>query len=127
MKFWIFELVWVPNFSLNRQFCVFWPHLPKKGTTEQNNQSNKLQGFAFCIGNVNSMIDFEHFGDLKNLIILNILKEKLVNSCLLDLFHLNHIQEIWLTLASWARFTLTIFRMEGWEPPTSFSDIILQM
>ena len=39
------------------------------------------------------MTDFEHFGDLKNLIILNIWKEKLVNSYLLGLFYLNHIKD----------------------------------
>ena len=67
--------------------------LSKKDTTEQNNQSNKLQEFAFCIGNVSSTIDFEQFGDLKNLIILNNLKEKLVNSWLLGSFYLNHFQD----------------------------------
>ena len=35
-----------------------------------------LQEFAFCLVNVNSTVVFEHFKDLKNLIILNNLKEK---------------------------------------------------
>ena len=45
-----------------------------------------LQAFAFCVVNVNSMVVLEHFEDPKNLIVLNILKEKLVISCLLDSF-----------------------------------------
>ena len=93
MEFCVFELFQVPNFSLNWQFWVFGPNLSKKGTTEQNNQSNKLQAFAFFLVNVNSTIVFEHFGELKNLIILNILREKLVNTCLRGLFYLNPIQD----------------------------------
>ena len=34
-----------------------------------------LQAFAFCVVNVNSTVVFKHFEDLKDLIILNILKE----------------------------------------------------
>ena len=64
-----------------------------RDTIEQNNQSSKLQVFAFCVVNVNSTIVLEHFGNLKNLIILNIFKEKLVNSCLLGSFYLNPIQD----------------------------------
>ena len=41
-----------------------------------------LQVFAFCVENVNLTVVFKHFEDLKDLIILNILKEKLVMSCL---------------------------------------------
>ena len=33
-----------------------------------------LQAFAFCVLNVNATVVFEHFEDLENLIILNILK-----------------------------------------------------
>ena len=29
----LFELVWVPNFNLNRQFCISVPNLPKNGTS----------------------------------------------------------------------------------------------
>ena len=47
-----------------------------------------LQAFAFCDVNVNSTFVFKHFEDLKDLIILNILKEKLVMSCFLGAFHL---------------------------------------
>ena len=46
-----------------------------------------LQAFAFCVVNVNSTVVFKHFEDLKDLIILNILKEKLVMSCLLGSFY----------------------------------------
>ena len=45
-----------------------------------------LQVFAFCAENVNLTVAFKHFEDLKDLIILNILKEKLVMSCLLGSF-----------------------------------------
>ena len=47
-----------------------------------------LQAFAFCAVNVNSTVVFKHFEDLKDLIILNILKEKLVMSYLLGSFYL---------------------------------------
>ena len=46
------------------------------------------QAFAFCVVDVNSTVVFKHFQDLKDLIILNILKEKLVMSCLLGSFYL---------------------------------------
>ena len=49
--------------------------------------------FAFCVVNVNSTIIFEHFEDLKNLIILNILKDKLDISCFLGSFCLSPIQD----------------------------------
>ena len=47
-----------------------------------------LQAFAFCVVNVNSIVVFKHFQYPKDLIILNILKEKLVMSCLLGSFYL---------------------------------------
>ena len=47
-----------------------------------------LQAFAFCVVNLNSTVVFKHFENLKDLIILNILKEKLVMSCLLGSFYL---------------------------------------
>ena len=77
--------IWISlstKFQLKLTIWVFGPNLGKK-VTEQNNQSNKLQAFAFCIVKINSTIVFEYFEDLKNLIILNILKEKLGISCLL--------------------------------------------
>ena len=55
--------------------------------TEQAVQG--LQAFAFYVVNVNSTVVFKHFEDLKDLIILSILKEKLVMSCLLGSFYLN--------------------------------------
>ena len=30
IEFCIFELVFVPNFTLNKQFWIFGPNLPKK-------------------------------------------------------------------------------------------------
>ena len=47
-----------------------------------------LQAFAFYVVNVNSVIVFKHFEDPKDLIILNISKEKLVMSSLLGSFYL---------------------------------------
>ena len=58
--------------------------------TEQAVQG--LQAFAFCVLNVNSTVVFKHFEDLKDLIILNILKKK------------------WLCLASWALFILKLYK-----------------
>ena len=52
--------------------------------TEQAVQ--KLQAFAFCVVSVNSTVVLKHLEDLKGLIIWNILKEKLVMSCLLGSF-----------------------------------------
>ena len=55
------------------------PIYPKgyfQSKTEQTVQG--LQTFAFCVVNINSTVVFKHFEDLKNLITLNILKEKLV-------------------------------------------------
>ena len=57
--------------------------------TEQEVQ--KLQAFAFYVVKVNSTVVFKHFEDTKNLIILNILKEKLVMSCLRSSFYLNSV------------------------------------
>ena len=59
-------------------------HLQSK--TEQTFQG--LQVFDFSAVNVNSTVAFEHFKDLKNIIVFNILKEKLVVSCLLGSFYL---------------------------------------
>ena len=47
-----------------------------------------LQAFAFSAVKVNSTVVFKHFEDLKDLIILNILKENLVVSCPLGSFYL---------------------------------------
>ena len=58
--------------------------------TEQAVQG--LQAFAFCVENVNSTVVFKYLRDLNDLITLNILKEKLVMSCLLGSFHVNIVQ-----------------------------------
>ena len=44
--------------------------------------------FAFRVVNIILTVVFKHFEYLKDLIILNILKEKLVMSCLLGSFYL---------------------------------------
>ena len=48
-----------------------------------------LQTLGFYVAYINLTVVFKHFEDLKDLIILNILKEKLVMSCLLGFFYLN--------------------------------------
>ena len=84
MNFCIFELVFCIIFQLNLIICVFGPNSPQKwyfqSKTEQAVQG--LQAFVFCVVNTNI---FKHVEDL---IIGNILKEKLVMSCLLGSFFL---------------------------------------
>ena len=63
--------------------------------TEQTVQG--LQLFAFCVVKVDSAVVFKHFEDLKDLIILNILKEKLFMSYYV------------LCLASWSLFILKLY------------------
>ena len=48
-----------------------------------------LQAFAFYVVNVNSTVVSKHSAGLKDLIILKILKEELVMSCLLGSFYFN--------------------------------------
>ena len=62
--------------------------------TEQSIQG--LQEFAFCVVKVNSTVVFKHFEDLKDLIILNILKE-----------NLSHLKIE--SLSSWALFILKLY------------------
>ena len=68
----------------------YGPNLPRKRyfqlKTEQAVQ--RLQVFAFCVVNVNPTVDFKNFEDRKDLIILNILKDKSVISCLPGSFYL---------------------------------------
>ena len=68
----------------------FWTKFTQKryfqSETEQAVQG--LQAHDFYIVNVYSTIVFNHFEDLKDLIVLNILKEKFVMSCLLASFYL---------------------------------------
>ena len=54
--------------------------------TEQAVQG--LQAFPFCLVNVNSTVILKHFEDLKDLVIWDILKERLVMSCHLGSFYL---------------------------------------
>ena len=72
----------------------FWTKFTQKRyfqlKTEQAVQG--LQAFAFCVVNVNSTVVFKLFEDIKDLIILNILKEKLIMSCLQGSFYLKIVQ-----------------------------------
>ena len=84
--------IWISlgtKFQLKLIILSFWTKFTQKRyfqlKTEQAVQG--LQAFAFCVVNVNSTVVFKHFEDLKDLIILNILKEKLVMSCLLGSFY----------------------------------------
>ena len=85
--------IWISlgtKFQLKLIILSFWTKFTQKRyfqlKTEQAVQG--LQAFAFCVVNVNSTVVFKHFEDLKDLIVLNILKEKLVMSCLLGSFYL---------------------------------------
>ena len=62
---------------------------PKNGIfIENRTNSPRLQAFAFCVANFYSTVVCKHFEDLKDLIILSMLK-KLVFSWLLGFFYLN--------------------------------------
>ena len=85
--------IWISlgtKFQLKLIILSFWTKFTQKRyfqlKTEQAVQG--LQAFDFCVINVHSTVVFKHFEDLKYLIILNILKEKLVMSCLLGSFYL---------------------------------------
>ena len=72
----------------------FWTKFTKKkyfqSKTEQAVEG--LQAFVFYVVNVNLTVVYKHYEDLEDLIILNILKEKLVMFCLLYSFYLNIMQ-----------------------------------
>ena len=77
------------KFQLKLTILSFWTKFTQKeyfqSKAEQADQG--LKAFAFCEVNLNSTVAFEHFEDLKNLIVLNILKGKVVISCLLGSFY----------------------------------------
>ena len=88
--------IWISlgtNFQLKLIILSFWTKITLKRyfqvKTEQAVQ--ELQAFAFSVVNANSTVVFKHFDNLRNLIILNILKEILVMSCLLDSFYLKNV------------------------------------
>ena len=93
-KIWTYCVIlhiWIilrTKFQLKLTILSFWTKFTQKGyfqsKTEQAVQG--LPAFAFCAVKVISTIVLEHLEDLKNPIILNILKEKLVMSWLLDSF-----------------------------------------
>ena len=84
-----FSICLITKFQIKLTIVSFWTKFTKKGyyqsKTEQSIQG--LQAFAFCVVNVSSTVVFEKFEDLKNLIILNILKKKLVISYFLGSFY----------------------------------------
>ena len=69
-------------------FCTKFPQ-KKVFPVENRTMSPRNTSLCIYIVNVNSTVVFKHFEDLKDLIILSILKEKLVMSCLLGSFYLN--------------------------------------
>ena len=91
--FYIIVHIQIRKFSSNWQLWFFGPNLPKKGISswKQNKQSKDYKRLLFRVVNINSTVVFKHFEDLKDIIILNILKEKLVMSCLLGSFYLKTI------------------------------------
>ena len=78
------------KFHLKLIILSFWTKYTQKRyfqlKTEQADHG--LQAFLFSVVSVNSTVVFKHFEDLKNFIILNILKEKMVMSYLLGSFYL---------------------------------------
>ena len=87
--------IWISlgtKFQLKLIILSFWTKFTQKryfqSKTEQAVEG--LQAFAFYVVNVNSTAIFKHFEELKDLIILNILKEN------------------WLYLASWALYLKTV-------------------
>ena len=79
------------KFQLKLIIFSFWTKFTQKRyfQLKTGQAVQGLQTFAFYVVNVNSIVVFKHFEDLKDLIILNILKEKLVMFCLLGFFYLN--------------------------------------
>ena len=66
-----------------------------------------LQAFAFCVVNINSTVFLKNFEDLKDLTFSNILKEKLVMSCLLGFFYL---KIVWVQIP--IKFYRTVEKVE---------------
>ena len=84
--------IWISldaKFQLKLIILSFWTNFTQKRyfhlKTEQAVQG--LQTFSFCVVNINSTVVFKHYEDLKDFIILNILKEILVMSRLLGSFY----------------------------------------
>ena len=81
------------NFHLKLTILSFWIKFTQKGYFRSKTEQvvKGLQALAFCVVNVNSTVVFKHFEDLKNLLILNILKKK--------------------SLVSWALFILKLYKI----------------
>ena len=90
---------WIPHiqislgtkFQLKLIILSFWTKFTQKRYFQPKAEQavQRLQTFAFYAVNVDSTVVFKHFKNLEDLIILNILKEKLVMFCLLGSFYLN--------------------------------------
>ena len=114
--------IWISlgtKFQLKLIILSFWTKFTQKRyfqlKTEQAVQG--LQAFAFCVVNVNSTVVFKHFEDLKDLIILNILKEKLVMSCLLGSFYLKIVVSNSFTILqdSWKNLKLAMVMVKSFD------------
>ena len=86
--------IWISldtKFQLKLIILSFWTKFTQEryfqSKTEQAVQG--IQAFTFYVVSFNSTVVFKHFKDLKDLIVLNILKEKLVISSLFSSFYLN--------------------------------------
>ena len=85
--------IWISlgaKFHLKLIILSFWTRFMMKSHFQLKTEQAvyKLQAVAFFIVNVNSNVVFKHFKDLKDSIILDIMKEKLVMPCLLGSFYL---------------------------------------
>ena len=79
----------VKKFQLKLIILSFWTKFTKKSYFElKTEQAGQGLVFTSCTLNGNSAVVFEHFEGLKDLIILNILKEKLVIACLMGSLYL---------------------------------------
>ena len=85
--------IWISlcaKFNLKLIILSFWTRFIIKRHFQLRTEQAvyKLQAVVFFIVNVNSNVVFKHFKYLKDPIILSIMKEKLVMSCLLSSFYL---------------------------------------
>ena len=77
------------KFQLKLIILSFGPNLPKKVFPVDNRTSSpRTASVCFFIVKISSTVVFKQFEDLRDVIILDILKEKLVMSCLEGFFYL---------------------------------------
>ena len=85
--------IWISlgtKFQLKLIILSFWTKFTQKRYFKSKTEQaiHGVQAFVFCVVNVDSTVVFKHFDALKDLSLLNILKEKLFMSCLLGSFYL---------------------------------------